>query len=266
MSVNISVSGKTLKDCHEQILALADEIAGNTKDAVKDPIASKPQPMVGNAFPGSPAPVKFNIGASEAPAITTQRDDIAVNSERDSRGLPWDERIHSGNKEKGKDGVWRRRRGVSPEVEAQVEAELRGQAPAKKVAPFGSMTPEQYQQAVTPAPVAAPVPMPTTEHRVSLPVGPDVLSAAQIPATPAPSFAPPAMQVMPPNTFTPESFRNNLMNVLNDLAAAGKINHEWINSQKFQFGGKDVTQWYENAEACNSLFEAFVGWGLVNKL
>ena len=56
------------------------------------------------------------------------------------------------------------------------------------------------------------------------------------------------------------------MNVLNDLAAAGKINHEWINAQKVQFGGKDVTQWYENAEACNSLFEAFVGWGLVNKL
>lgn len=270
MSVNISVSGKTLKECHDQICALADEICGNAKDSVKDPIVSQTQAMVGIAFPGSPAPVKFNIGPSEAPAITTQRGDIAAPDAAsigvDSRGLPWDERIHSSSKDKGKDGVWRRRRGVDPEFEKQVEAELRGQAPAKQAPPFGSMTPEQYQQVVAQAPVAAPAPMPTTEHRVSLPVGPDVLSTAQIPATPAPTFAPPAMQVLPPNTFTPESFRKNLMNVLNDLAAAGKINHDWINAQKVQFGGKDVTQWHENAEACNSLFEAFVGWGLVNRL
>ena len=38
MSVNISVSGKTLKECHEQILALANEITGDMKESVKDPI------------------------------------------------------------------------------------------------------------------------------------------------------------------------------------------------------------------------------------
>lgn len=261
MSVNISVSGKTLKECHEQILALANEITGDMKESVKDPIVSQPQPMVGNALPGSLTPVKFDIGPSSAPTVTPVAESTGV----DSRGLPWDARIHSSNKEKGKDGTWRRRRAVDPELEKQVEAELyaaAGKTSPTQVKPFGSMSPEQYQQAVTPA---APAPMPTTEHRVSLPVGPDVLSSAQIPSTPAPTFAPPA-QVLPPNTFTPESFRNNLVNVLNDLAAAGKINHDWINAQKPMFNGKDVTQWSENQASCQSLFEAFVGWGFVNKL
>lgn len=282
MSVNISVSGKTLKECHEQILALANEITGDMKESVKDPIVSQSQ-----STPRFPIQPESNVTGFSNGSMSPSNVEVGDNRKTsmdngtglDSRGLPWDERIHSSSKDKGKDGVWRRRRGVDPAIEAAVEAELYAKNPSNGstnmgnqgntsasnpvVKPFGSMSPEQYQQAVQPA---APAPMPTTEHRVSLPVGPDVLSTAQIPATPAPTFAPPAMQVLPPNTFTPESFRKNLMNVLNDLAAAGKINHDWINAQKVQFGGKDVTQWHENAEACNSLFEAFVGWGLVNKL
>lgn len=265
MSVNISVSGKTLKECHEQILALANEINGYTHE----------EPVVQQA-PVQQAPAKFDI-KPEVASVPQRSNEAAnlqavqatgSNQDVDSRGLPWDSRIHSSNKEKGKDGVWRRRRGVSEEVEAQVEAELRGQvpAPAKQVPPFGSMNQQQYQQAVTPAPVA-PAPMPTTEHRVALPAGPNVLAEAQIPAQPMPNFAPPApVQVLPPNTHNAESFRSNLVNILNDLVVAGKINHQWINDQKPQFGGKDVTQWHENQAACAGLFEMFVQYGLVNKL
>lgn len=259
MSVNISVSGKTLKECHEQIVALANEINGYTHE----------EPVVQQA-PVQQAPAKFDIkpevasvgtfgpdynngkgGLQGPPNTTTDTSDV------DSRGLPWDARIHSSNREKGKDGVWRRRRGVSEEVEKQVEAELRGQASAKQVPPFGSMAPEQYKAVVAP--------MPTTEHRVALPENPGVLQTAQIPAQPMPNFAPPA-PVLPPNTHNVESFRNNLVNILNDLVVAGKINHQWINDQKPQFGGKDVTQWHENQAACAGLFEMFVQYGLVNKL
>lgn len=253
MSVNISVSGKTLKECHEQILAIAAEISEIPGDV---PVASVQQAPTINVQ----ASAKFDI----KPEFTTQRGDITAHGEaedKDSRGLPWDARIHSSNREKGKDGVWRRRRGVSEEVEAQVEAELRGQAPAKQAPPFGSMTQEQYKAVVTPSP------MPTTEHRVALPTGPNVLAEAQIPAQPTPNFAPPApVQVLPPNTHNAESFRNNLVNILNDLVVAGKINHQWINDQKPHFGGKDVTQWHENQAACAGLFEMFVQYGLVNKL
>jgi len=126
------------------------------------------------------------------------------------------------------------------------------------------MTEQQYEQHVAPPKVTVP----TTEVAAKLPEASNVLAAAQLPDPVVPAFAPPSQpaQVLPPNTHNPESFRNNLINILNDLAASGKINFDWINAQKAQFGGKDVTQWHENKAACEGLFEAFVSWGFVNKL
>jgi len=50
----------------------------------------------------------------------------------DSAGLPWDDRVHSSSKALNADGTWRKRRGVTDETVAAVEAELRGQ-PATEV-------------------------------------------------------------------------------------------------------------------------------------
>jgi hypothetical protein len=48
----------------------------------------------------------------------------------DARGIPWDGRIHAGNKAQTKDKSWKRRRGVSIEEVQRIEAELAGtQAP-----------------------------------------------------------------------------------------------------------------------------------------
>lgn len=46
----------------------------------------------------------------------------------DSRGLPWDERIHASTKATNGDGSWRNKRGVDKDVLAAVEAELAGGA------------------------------------------------------------------------------------------------------------------------------------------
>ncbi|RUW55631.1 hypothetical protein EOA32_01020 [Mesorhizobium sp. M1A.F.Ca.ET.072.01.1.1] len=87
----------------------------------------------------------------------------------DKNGLPWDERIHSGNKEMTDKGVWRKRRGVSAETVTAVEAELRA-----KMAVAGN--------AAAPAPAAPqPVPMPQ-------PVAPVMQMPA--PAAPTASTAP----------------------------------------------------------------------------
>ena len=53
--------------------------------------------------------------------------------ELDSKGLPWDSRIHADSKGKIADGTWRKKRNLEPALVAQVEAELRqvmGAAPA----------------------------------------------------------------------------------------------------------------------------------------
>jgi len=44
----------------------------------------------------------------------------------DSNGLPWDARIHSSSKERNKDGSWRIRRNISPELVETVTDQLRG--------------------------------------------------------------------------------------------------------------------------------------------
>lgn len=44
--------------------------------------------------------------------------------ELDSRGLPWDARIHAGTKTKIADGSWKMKRGVDADVVEQVDAEL----------------------------------------------------------------------------------------------------------------------------------------------
>jgi len=41
----------------------------------------------------------------------------------DSRDMPWDERIHAASKAINSDGTWRKKRGVSDEIVAEVEAE-----------------------------------------------------------------------------------------------------------------------------------------------
>ena len=53
----------------------------------------------------------------------------------DSTGMPWDARIHSASKALTDKGVWRKRKGASPTVVAQVEAELRGAAQAPAATP-----------------------------------------------------------------------------------------------------------------------------------
>lgn len=61
------------------------------------------------------------------PAASVEVDDSVPLSttEVDSTGLPWDARIHSGNKGRNKDGSWRKLKGVDKATVAAVEAELR---------------------------------------------------------------------------------------------------------------------------------------------
>lgn len=53
----------------------------------------------------------------------------------DSRGLPWDERIHSSSRAINADGTWRYRKNVPDETKRDVEAELRGLVQATPAAP-----------------------------------------------------------------------------------------------------------------------------------
>lgn len=113
----------------------------------------------------------------------------------DVNGMPWDGRIHAGTKGTKADGSWKRRKGVTNEEVAAVEAELRASQAAAPLPPVAAPTPIAPPMPVpvppmpTPEAVAAPVPVPVpvppmpTPEPVAAPVAP---VAAPIAAAPAP--------------------------------------------------------------------------------
>ncbi len=64
------------------------------------------------------------VVASPAPVVSPVADDV------DKNGIPWDERIHAGTKGKTKEGVWKRRKGVSQEDHDAIAATLGTPTPA----------------------------------------------------------------------------------------------------------------------------------------
>lgn len=276
--ISLTITGKSIGEVNSRVLEMADEIkAGQAPSA--------PEVMYGDQTHASETPaqmppkpkaeMKFNLAPEAKAQDVSPAQSADLTTAVDSEGFPWDERIHSGNKEKTTDGAWRKRRGVDPAVVAQVKAELSGAGYGKKVPAFGSMKPEQYNtlvqqsqqsQPAAPAPQLAVVPpIPTTAVHATLPQGVPMQQVVPAPVT-TPTFAPPApapVQVVS-NAYTPQSFRDNLMTILSRLAAEKKITHENIQSWMHdQFGGKEIQHWSSDVETCDGLYNAMIEWGWI---
>lgn len=99
--------------------------------------------------PAQPAPAAASPGEANEATGTP-------GVELDSDGLPWDARIHAGSKTKlKKSQQWKPKRGVDPDLKAEVEAELRAAMSAGGSAeePAGPAAPAEPAK---PAPPAAP--------------------------------------------------------------------------------------------------------------
>lgn len=123
----------------------------------------------------------------------------APTGERDKDGIPWDERIHSGTKEKTQQGVWKRRRNTPDATFDAVMTELR--------AANTSRTMEAAAGIVPPPPPASNVPAPPTTSPAPSPT----------PAAPAASSTAQGATDFP-----------SIMRKVTGLQAAGKINPEQV--------------------------------------
>lgn len=83
-----------------------------------------------------------------------------VTGQVDDRGLPWDARIHSGNKKLTDRGVWQKRRGVQQAEIDAVEAELRNTPISQAPAPVNVPPVPGNPAPVAPAPQAPAAPTP----------------------------------------------------------------------------------------------------------
>jgi len=102
-----------------------------------------------------------NVSAVPAPPVEAPPGVVL-----DAAGLPWDARIHGSTKTTNKDGTWRGKRNVDPNMVAAVEAELRAAlaapgAPAPTLDPaaaFGTLDPAAAFGTPQPEAPAAPAP------------------------------------------------------------------------------------------------------------
>lgn len=133
--------------------------------------------------------------ASTAPAAATAGLDV------DANGLPWDERIHSSNRQKNADGSWRSKRNVDAALKTKVEKELRATLSS------------------TPSPAATTPPAP-----------PAAAAAPTPPAPPAPpvAAAPPAPPANPAYT--------NFVAFIADCTAKNLVDPDWVKASLANFG------------------------------
>ncbi len=184
----------------------------------------------------------------------------------DSRGFPWDERIHSaGANQKNKNGTWRSRRGVEPSYVVQIEHELL-QRMKNEYQEVASPAPLQPVPMVQPAVVATPPPLAIVPPVMASPVIPQMaaqpapLAQVQVPVAVPPPLPPQQVTL----AHTKDTFRAQLIPTLAELTKIGKLTPEYINALKTHFGVDEI--WKLSPEQTEVMFDNFVQHGLIQRV
>ena len=113
------------------------------------------------------------------------------------------------------------------------------------------------------APVAAPITIPsipTTSHLVSLPreTAAPVQQSFEVPKQ--------APVQHPANAYNLQTFKQNLIMIINDLLTSGKLTSQWIaDTSAAAFGGAELWMWAQNEPKIKELFDNFVEWQFIQK-
>lgn len=196
------------------------------------------------------------------PSLANYHDKAAaLPAEIDSRGFPWDERIHAATKAKNKDGSWRYRRGIEDAEIASVEATIKharvhsqgvqtlpanpGQSGSAQAGsgfpPVATPTQQPYipppvgQTVPLAAPIAAPVrgTVPGVQQSAAHQLGADAGPLAALIPQQMPVHTPPPQPAGPaplPLAFDFNSFTEHFATIAVNLTNTGKINRDYIDS------------------------------------
>ena len=150
----------------------------------------------------------------------------------------------------------KKKRRTKAEVEADKAASL-AKAQAEVEAAKASHAPA--------APIVIP-PTPTTNHVVNIPAEVSMVQQPEAPAEPVVNVAPP-LQATPTNAYTLQTFKANLIPIINALLISGALSSKWIgDTSKEVFGGADLWLWSQNETKIEELFNSFIEWNLIQKL
>lgn len=122
-------------------------------DHVEDGAEQFPDPAA--AFGGTTEPDPAAAFGGNAPTTAT----TLPTGERDSAGVPWDERIHASTKTKTANGQWTRRRNTPDDTYNAVMAELKAANTARTLGAATGLVPPPPSSVPAP-PTASPAPSP----------------------------------------------------------------------------------------------------------
>jgi len=206
----------------------------------------------------------------------SQSENTAV-GQLDSRGFPWDARIHASSRALTAKGAWRYRRGIEDHEISQIEQELATKSKQIQSAPTypSPALPEVAPVIASPAVV---VPLPVVLPPVSpmgnalpqaaspAPVAPMTPSVPSMVPQPTASVAPPLPAAPEPVTFSHsvETFRSKFLVTLAELVNQGKLTKPYV-QQLCQFFQVDEIHKI-NDQQKDQLFDQFVQHGLLNRI
>jgi hypothetical protein len=129
MKIEISLDTKNAADL-AALMALVGSLGGKTVPGVVQTFTINADDFESPTLADFPDEPEGGISTGGAQYETDDAGDSLPNPEGapdvDSRGLPWDERIHASTKATNGDGSWRNKRGVDKALVEAVEAELAG--------------------------------------------------------------------------------------------------------------------------------------------
>lgn len=258
----ILIGGRTVQELKANIRSFVEDFEGD--DEITEELESQP---VNSEFVAPPSKPSFaeavaprlvekipNLTAPASAALPQ----LSVAFERDSRGIPWDERIHAHTKATKTDGSWRTRRGVEPSLVTAIELELKAQA--------GPSQPVTSPSMIPPVPASSPIPAvsQTPVAPAEVQPAPQAQTMVAVPVSPAPVVVapPPPMPTMG-MVHTLQTFKANFTQVLAQLVNEKKINQDYINTLKTYFGVEQI--WECNETQIEQMFEGFVTAGMLMK-
>lgn len=236
---------------------LAQAIAPEPARSIPSHLSQGPltAPSVVPSVPASPS--ASTVASPTVPVGTVVSDEFGF----DTKGLPWDSRIHAVTQGINKDGSWRYRRGVEDAYIETVEKELRS-----RMAGVHIPTPAQPVAPVMASPNPPPVPQAPQSPAAS---GLSMVPPLQQPA-PVMAAVEPSVQVsapVPPQNLSMhslETFKANLPMTLAKLVMEGKLPQAYIQSLKEYFKVEQI--WQVNAEQAAEMFETFCEAGVLVKV
>lgn len=185
---------------------------------------------------------------NNTPGIDSSVTDTSNMRLHDSRGVPYDARIHSANRSLNKDGSWRIRRGLNEDQVKKIEDELKNASKASS-----NNIP--------------PPPAPTVN--VEFPFDPAAASPQVLPeAKPEQkyeNFPNPAMLSARP-IHSLSSFKGNLPMILAQLISDKKIDQAYIEKLKEYFKVSEIWHIVNDDAKLTDLFRTFEAIGLITKV